>query len=160
MRKFAKTLFVFVLPLAIVYLFTENRLSKVANSYNQKMSLAEKKAKEVEVMVLGASTALYGIDPTYFSHIGFNLANVSQSIYYDKRLAIKYINKMPNLKLIIIPVSYFSFYLQIHDSKEEWRDYFYYHFCGIEYKDLPIFDIKRYSYIDLYSFKFIILFIF
>ncbi|HEX8531192.1 MAG TPA: hypothetical protein VF646_14270, partial [Cytophagales bacterium] len=82
---------------------------------------------------------------------GFNLANVSQTIYYDKALTLKYIDRLPRLKLVLIPVSYFSFNYQLYDTKERWRDYYYRTFWDIRYPELPRFDLRDVSRIALYS---------
>jgi len=151
MKKFIINFFTFLLPLVLILLFIEYNLSLVPNSYNVKRNFFEEKINKIDVLVVGSSISLYGINPAYFSHTGFNLANVSQTEFYDKRLTLKYIDKIPNLKLVIIPIGYSGLYSQLHDSKEDWRDYFYYHFWNIRYKDLPLFDARRYSYIALYS---------
>ena len=58
---------------------------------------------------------------------------------------------MPNLKYVIITVSYFSFGYQLIDGVESWRDFYYSHFWGVEFPELNKFDLKRYSKIFLYS---------
>ena len=150
-KLFLFKLFLFCLPIAAGWTFLEWKLSSVPNSYNQKRVYFEKSLDSIQVLVLGNSEALYAINPGYFSYSGFNLANVSQSIYYDKRLALKYIDKMPRLKLVVIPLSYTSFYHQLYDTKENWRDYYYYRFWGIRYDELPYVDGKLFSYVSLYT---------
>jgi len=145
-------MFFFLLPLTVFFGYIEYRLSQLPNSYKQKKQLFEQNAASTEVLVLGSSQALYGIDPGYFSHKGFNLANVSQTIYYDKRLTLSNLDKMKKLKLVILPIAEFSLYRQLQNDKiENWRDYFYYRFWHIRYKTLPVFTSKNYSYIALYT---------
>ena len=151
MKKFLISIFLFLLPVTFVFFLIEYKLAHIPNSYNKKKVLLEKNLADIEILNLGASHALYGINPAYFSHNGFNLANVSQTIFYDRRLTELYVDKMPKLKLVLIPISNFTLYSQLHDGNEEWRDYFYYHFWKIKYRDLPLFDSKRYFYTALYS---------
>ena len=67
-----------------------------------------------------------GVNPNFFSFYGFNLSNVSQSLYYDTRLTLNYIDKMPKLKVIIMSIGYFSFRYQLSKSSEAWREDYYY----------------------------------
>ena len=129
----------------------EYNLCKIENSYNYKRANFEKQLDSVNVIILGSSQAFYGINPTYFNLKSFNLANISQSLYYDNQLVLKYIDKMPNLKYVIINISYFSLSYQVIDGIESWRDYYYSQFWNINYPDLNVLDIKRYSKIFLYT---------
>ena len=151
MRRFTIKLLLFLLPVIALVVYTEIRLSTLHNSYNKKRQLLEQQANEIEVLVLGSSQALYGIDPSYFCCKGYNVANVHQTIYYDKRILLNYLPKLTKLKAVIISVSYPSFMGQLRNSKEAWRDYFYYRFWGIRYKNLSRFNSKRFSFIELYG---------
>jgi hypothetical protein len=143
----------FVLPLLALIGYVEVRLSRVPNSYNLKRMYLERQLDSVEVLILGSSRAYNGIDPNCLSLRAFNLADVSQSLYYDTRLLRKYVDRMPRLRCVLLEVSYFSLGYQIADSREAWRDYFYYHFWGIRYRNLSRFDPKLVSYIALYGVK-------
>ena len=151
MKSFTIRILLFLLPIFAALLYIEVKLSGIENSYNKKRQLLGRQLNHIEILVTGSSQNLYGIDPGCFSVPGFNLANVSQSFYYDKRIVLKYIDSIPNLKMVIIPAGYFSFMGQLYGTKEEWRDFFYDRFWDIKYKDLPTFDLRRYSLISLYS---------
>jgi len=150
-KLFVFKLLLFCSPLVLGWIVVEWKLAGIPNSYNQKRVYLERSLDSIQVLVLGNSEALYAINPSFFSYKGFNLANISQSLYYDKRLALKYIDQMPQLKLVVIPVSYTSFFHQLSDTKENWRDYYYYRFWGIKYDELPIVDSKCFSYVSLYT---------
>jgi hypothetical protein len=151
-KKLCIKLFLFLLPVAAIWGYLEYRLAQIPNTYNQKRAYLEQQLDSIEVLALGTSHVLYGLDPAYFSVHGFNLANVNQSVYYNKRLALHYISRMPKLKVVIMEIGYFSLYYQImNDKREKWRDYFYAQYWGIGYKDLPYWDMKRFSKVALYS---------
>jgi hypothetical protein len=141
----------FALPLLALIGYVEARLRRLPNSYNLKRTYLEQQMDSVEVLVVGNSHALYAVDPSCFSCHGFTLANVSQSIYYDTRLVLRYLDRMPRLRCVLLEVSYFSLGYQIADCREAWRDYFYYHFWGIRYRHLSRFDPRLFSYIALYG---------
>jgi hypothetical protein len=151
MKKLILRLLLLILPFFIAYLYVEHRLSKIPNSYNQKRKYLEAQLDKIQVLQIGGSHAFFGVNPAYFSYYGFNLANVSQTIYYDTRLISKYADKMPSLKLIIVTVSYESFRDQLRNSKEAWREYYYYTFWNINDPTLSYFAPERYSKISLYT---------
>ncbi len=121
------------------------------NTYSQKRSDFESSLNAIQVLVLGPSHALHGIDPAFFSHKGYNLANASQTIYYDKELTLRYLDKLSALRLVIIPISYNSFYTQLPDSKESFRCWFYSKYWDIEAPGMTKLDLRRYSNIALYT---------
>ena len=51
----------------------------------------------------------------------FNASNVSQTYIYDLEILKKYEYNWANLKVIVLPVSYFSLFMKLEASKEYWR---------------------------------------
>lgn len=155
MRKeiinFIFKIFILILPLCFLFGFVEYKLKKIPNGYNKKRELLESQLDSINVLALGASQTLFAVNPDYFSCKGFNLSNVSQSLYYDTQLTLKYIDKMKNLKCVIVSISYYTFWYQLSDGIDEWRDYYYFHFWDIKYPDLKFDDPKIYSLIMLYT---------
>lgn len=151
-RKTIIKLFIFLLPIAVIWGFLEYKLAQIPNTYSQKKIFLEKQLDSVEVLAAGTSHIFYGVNPDYFAVRGFNIANVNQSLYYNKRITLKYLDRMPRLRMVIYEIGYFTLYYQIrNDNRERWRDYFYYLTWGIDYKDLPVWHMKRYSRVALYS---------
>jgi len=145
-----KALILFIPVLLIMALF-EYKLGQISNLYNTKRASLENQLDSINVLVLGNSQTLLGVNPDYFSTKGFNLSNMSQSLFYDKELCLKYIDRMKSLNCVIINISYFSLWHQLHDDKEGWRDYFYTHFWDIKYPELKWHDSKLYSLLMLYT---------
>ena len=71
-------------PFLIFFTWAEFRLSSMPNSYSQKLSLLEKTATNIEVLVLGSSHALYGINPSLFRYAGINMAQHAQNALVTK----------------------------------------------------------------------------
>lgn len=151
MQKFLLRSLYFLLPLVIFFSYMEYSLGRINNSYTYKKECLEKQMKSIEVLVLGSSQATYGINPDYFSLKGFNLSNISQTLFYDTQLTLSHVDKMPKLKYVVITLSYFSLGTQMHDGIESWRDYYYSQFWDISYPELDQVDIKRYSKLFLYT---------
>lgn len=149
LKLMIKLLILLVLILSFVF-YTEVNLRNINNSYKLKKQLLESKLDSIEILVLGTSESLYGINPEYFNLYGFNLSEKAQSLHYDKELLLKYINKMPKLKYVIISISYFSLWYQLQHLNDN-LDYFYYHFWNFKPYNDKFFDLKKYSYIALYG---------
>lgn len=142
----------FLLPIAIVVLLLEYDLRLVDNSYRFKKRNLEAHLAEMEVVVLGSSHDYKAFDPAYFSLKGFNLANASQSLYYDREILKKYLDQMPRLKLVVISLSYFTMGFQLSDYHEYWRCFFYENTYGIPLENPALrYNIRRLSYYLLYG---------
>src|SRR5258706_6641108 len=105
MTKFLLRLIAFLSPIIGLLLLIEVNLGQMPNSYTQKQNYLKEHLGNSEVLVMGSSHGLLGINPHYFSHPGFNLASVNQVLYYDNLLITTYQLEMPNLKLVLMPSS-------------------------------------------------------
>lgn len=126
-KKLIVKLIIFSFPLLLVFGYVEYglRTKHFISSYAIKKHILEQQLNSIEILVLGNSQIFNGIDVGYFKGNGFNLANVSQTLHFDKELTEKYLPQMPNLKTIIIGISYFSFFYEMCDIEEKWRENFY-----------------------------------
>lgn len=82
-------------------------------------------ADSIELLILGNSSAMDGIDPSQFKPYSFNLAFAAQPIHYDIQLTKKYLPELPELKYVVISTIFASFY---HDGS---RSFFYSHYFNI-----------------------------
>lgn len=82
----------------------------------------EEHAEDVEILILGSSHALDGINPEYIVFPSFNLANLGQTIKFDHFLFFKWADRCKKLKMVILPISYFSFFF---DDIENYREVYY-----------------------------------
>ena len=121
MKKFiSKTIF-FLLPILVLAVIMEISLRAIPNDYKQKRNYMDSHSDEIEVLVLGSSHSLYGINPKYFSQKTYNMAYVSQSLDLDYKILEKYQDRFKNLKTIIVDISYFSLYVTLETGLESWR---------------------------------------
>jgi hypothetical protein len=142
---------VFILPVFLILGNIEYKLHGIPNGYNKKRAALERQLDSLEVLVLGSSQTLHGVNPAYFSLKGFNVANNSQSLYYDTQIALKYLDRMKSLKCVVVSMSYFCLWNQLEDLPEDWRDSFYFYFWDIRYPGLKMMNAKNYSLIMLYG---------
>ena len=121
MKKFISKTILFLLPIFVLAVIMEVALRAIPNDYKQKRSDMDSRSDEIEILVLGSSHSLYGINPKYFSQNTYNVAYVSQSLDLDYKILEKYGNEFKNLNVIIVDISYFSLYSTLETGPEPWR---------------------------------------
>lgn len=137
--------------ISVLIIYCEIKLSKLPNSYNTRRKNLEKNVDSINVLIFGTSHTMAGVNPSYLSVRGYNLANNAQSLYYDKELLLKYIDRLPRLKIIFISISIFSLWYEVYAFNDNWRDNFYSKFWDIKPNNSKIFDLNRLSYICIYG---------
>lgn len=110
MNKFIIKTFLFLIPLLIFAIIAEVLLRHIPNEYSYKKEYLDKNAQDIETLILGSSHTYGGLNPKYFSSNTFNAAHHGQLFYYDQKIFDKYKNDLINLKRIIIPIGYPSFW--------------------------------------------------
>lgn len=104
---------------------------RCSNAYAAKRFLLERRLPAIQILVLGPSYSDDGILPEQLGWPAFNLAMPAQSLFYDRALLEKYVDRMPELKAVIVPVSYATLASQLDDGGETWRCYYYSHEYGL-----------------------------
>lgn len=133
MKKFIIKLIRFsAIPVVFILVF-DLYLRNIDSLYTAKYDGLMMKKKDIEVIFLGNSHANYAINPLYIKNFdAFNLANVNQLIYFDKRLTIKAINDgVSNLKYVFISTDYHSLF----NSNQGIRNIWSFYANGIKYKE-------------------------
>jgi hypothetical protein len=149
MRLFLKYIFVFLIPIFSYFIFFEIYLRGINTTYKIKEKELISNQNKIELLILGNSHSVYGIDPNQFDLIAYNLANVNQSLYFDKRIVLKHIDELTNLRFVIISLDCHSLYFS---SQTIIRDTWSYYGHGIEYKnEMP--NLSKISYLNGYTNK-------
>lgn len=99
----------------------EYMLRNIPNDYSFKSEYLETNAESIEVLFLGSSHTYYGINPEYCEGIAFNASHISQTIDLDLEILKKYSTDLKELKYLVIPIDYFTFYSRISTGPEPWR---------------------------------------
>jgi hypothetical protein len=131
MKKFILNIFVFFLPLIIQGITMEFLLRQIPNDYEYKKKYLDKNSNLIEVLFLGDSHAFFGLNPVYCTTASFNASHVSQSLNYDLRILKKYEYRFDRLKIVVIPVSYYSLFESAESGSESWRIKNYIIYYGI-----------------------------
>lgn len=109
MRKFLKNIAWFSLIIALLLGVGELVVRNMKTSYTYKDAWLRAHGQGVNTLVLGSSHLYFGVMPQLLGDSAFNLANISQTPEYDFGLLKHYGPNLPNLKRVIIPISYFTY---------------------------------------------------
>ena len=119
MKRFYIAILMFMLPIFVFMGGAEFVVRQIPNEYKYKNDWMELHAEEIETLIIGNSHTEVGIIPALMGNNVFNLSIAGQDYLYTHFLFFKWANRLNNLKTLILPVSYFSFYEDIKgdDSK-------------------------------------------
>lgn len=145
MKSFYTKLLIFLFPVLLAWAGLEWFYRTAETNYTFKHQTISENPDTYELLIMGNSHTLYGLNPAHFSNKTFNLANTSQSLYFDELLLQKHLPKMPNAKAVIIPISYFSLSQQDNTSDDLWRKYFYRAQMDLEVPIVSTIDPRAYS---------------
>ncbi|QFY41385.1 hypothetical protein F6R98_01060 [Candidatus Methylospira mobilis] len=160
MAKVLLRIIVVALPALVLLAYVEFGLSQLDTHYLSKKNFLEKQKNDIVVLSLGSSNAYYGINPETFSCTGFNLAYNAQSMYYDLQFVEKYIDELPRLKLVVLPIIYYTMGSDLLNTSQDWRVFFYKQYYGLPLQrpDDGVFsvikqliDARNYTKIALYG---------
>lgn len=121
MKSYFVKITLFSIPMVLFLVVLELLLRNIPNDYAIKAKTIMANRNNIELLILGSSHAVAGVNPACFDFNSYNLANISQSLNYDEKLLKKYGQKLSNLKVIILPVSYGSLFSRIEKGRENWR---------------------------------------
>lgn len=144
MKKYLTNGLFFVLPLLIVAIILEYKLRQVPNPYKYKYEWMQKNAEDVEILIFGSSHTFYGIRPEYFDEKAFSLANVSQGLKQDLFLLKYWADRYKNLKTVICPISFSSWFGRgLEHGSESYRCRYYkiYMDCDL-YPDMSLYNLE------------------
>lgn len=144
MRKFLLKLLLFLLPFVLMLVVLEVFYRYIPNNYSCKDQQINKNFQKIEVLLFGDSHCLYGLNPSCFSKNTFNLSNVSQTIYFDKLLFDKYVDKLPKLTQVVFCIEYTNLSQRDNSGDDGWRKFYYQRFMHLEVPLISKLDPRNY----------------
>ena len=160
MKRFIIRIVLFVLlPVGLSAAVCEFCLRRIPNDYSYKNEWLTNYASFIKILSLGSSHGFYGIESNCFSENAFNAAHVSQSIKYDHFIFSKFFDEMDSLKILILPISYFSMFGSGPENGiEDWRTKYYSIYYGCKYHRFePKYNLETYNGLHLKNVKYSIL---
>lgn len=144
MKKFLRYCVYFVLPILTAAIPVEYLIRQVPNPYKYKYEWMQNNAEDVEVLVFGSSHTFYGIRPEFFKEKAFSLANVSQGNRQDFFLLKYWAGRYKNLKKVIVPISFSTWFgrgLEYGSESYRCRYYKIYMDCDY-YPDWSLYNLE------------------
>ncbi len=146
-----KKLLILLAPFIVVVAFFEYRLYHMPNDYALKKNILDNNL-DTSTLIFGTSHAMTGINPIFLDEKAINLAYSNQPLYDNYKILDQNRSRLPNLKRVIIGVSYFSLEFTAAKTPEYWREFLYERYWNISPEtSLHLFDLKRFSLLLLYG---------
>ena len=96
-------------------------LRKIPNDYKFKAQYLDENSQELDILILGNSHSYRAIVTEDLTQKGFNASYVSQSLDIDYLIFSKYKDRLDELDVIVLNISYPSLFNSLSSSVEEWR---------------------------------------
>ena len=147
MRRFLNDLFGVILAFILIIAICEGIFYFIPNTYSYKYKYVSEHKDDINVLILGHSHTLRGVNPMILGDSVFNFAESARWIYYDAQLVERFVPKMSNLKLVIYPIGYdmpfgyLSYHYEDDYNTEDQHDYnihMYAKYQNIPYDRFPM----------------------
>ncbi len=145
MRRFLKKISFFLIVIFIVWILIECFYRFTPNNYTEKHNRIQNNYTTAEILIFGNSHPFYGLNPKYFDQPAYNIANISQTIYFDKLLFDKHIGNFEKLEYVVLNIEYTSLSQKNNTSEDVWRKYFYQAQMDLDVPFIPFYDLSQYS---------------
>jgi hypothetical protein len=106
-----------------------------------KRQLFERYKKNTQCLITGTSHTLNGINPTLLPVKALNIAEDAKAVEIDIEIIEKNLNQLPQLKYVIIPVDYITFYFTGLDEGSAAK---LYHHWNLKDGFIKSYSLKRY----------------
>lgn len=145
MKKLILYTLIFISPFIITVIGLETLLRKIPNAYMVKADFLKTSSSNTQILILGSSHGITGINPRAFSKSAFNTANYAQTLDIDYKILEKYQDKLDSLEYVIVPLSYHLLWTNIKDHPQRWRRKYYNIYYDIDIEQNPL---KRLLFLD------------
>ncbi len=132
MKTFVRYTVLFFLPVVLLAGAAEILIREIPKNYIEKRIYLDTHADSLEVLFLGNSHAMDGINPDFIQKKSFNAAFPSQTYDLDLSILRHYDSEWKKLEYIVLPVSYCSLFEILSQGKEDWRVKNYVLYMGLD----------------------------
>lgn len=145
MKKLILYTLIFISPFIVIVIGLETLLRRLPNAYMVKADFLKTNSSNTQILILGSSHGITGINPDSFTKNAFNTANYAQTLDIDYKILDRYQDKLDSLEYVIIPLSYHLLWTNIEDHPQRWRRKYYNIYYGIDIEQNPL---KRLLFLD------------
>lgn len=129
MVRFLSKLIGFIIPILCGFITLEFLVREIPNDYTLKHS--NLLIGDIEVLTLGNSHLMFGVNPDLMNYKTFNASLPAQTMKIDLGILNSYKDHFNDLKYIIIPVDYYSFYAKLENGNNSQRRFRYEQFMDL-----------------------------
>lgn len=133
-----------MLPVVMGIVLLELFYRNVENDYFKKAKDVTTRYDNTEVLIFGNSQPFYGLNPDFIEYKTYNFSLISETLYYDKLLFDKHINKFSNLKCVVFHIEYTTLAELVETKENNWRKYYYKHYMDVSIPNNSVFDSRNY----------------
>lgn len=145
MNTLVKKIVVYLSPLLVLFIGIEMFYRFVPNDYSVKYETIPTKLNTTEVLIFGNSHTFYGLNPKFFDRPTYNLAHISQTLYFDKLLFDTYIDEFKAVKCVILHIEYTSLSEIVDTEENNWRKYYYRTYMNLDVPSIKKYDFTKYT---------------
>ena len=153
MKNFLHKTIFFAVPIVLIFVAFEVFYRIVPNDFSVKYNDIPKKFEKTEILIFGNSHTFYGLNPVCFDQPTYNLAHISQTLYFDKLLFDKYIDSFKNLKCVILHIEYTSLSEIVDTPENNIRKYYYQSYMNLDVPSIKKYDCTQYFLSSTRNFK-------
>lgn len=141
----------FFIPVIVWYLTFEYLTLNLPNQFIENVNYIEKNKTNFEVLALGSSQLMSALNPALIDKPTLNLASGNQHHDTDFKLLKAFKKRFPNLKTIILEVSYSHFELP-YNTKSFWKNNIYLKYYNVNCFERNVYFKDRLIYLSNPSF--------
>jgi hypothetical protein len=127
MDKLLKKTIIFLGVCIIITLISVLALNQFNNIYHNKLRPYRKEIKQTKVLITGTSHCLWGINPKKLGVSAINIGEVNKPIEIDLEILKNNLDINKDLRLVIIPIDYFTLFFNGLKKGENFEKRYYYH---------------------------------
>lgn len=137
-RTFIKYALLFFIPVILGYIVIECVTLSLPSSYEKNKILLHESSDDIQTLILGSSQMSHAINAILLSETSINLSSGNQHHDTDFKLLKALNTRLPNLKTVILEVSYSHFELP-HNGKDFWKNSVF-----LKYYDINCYERRTY----------------
>jgi len=135
---FTKICILFFIPVILVYAVLEYSVQKIPTTYKTVGKYLDNNAPDIEVAFFGSSQIKNSVNPAFIDKNSINLSSTSQHHNTDFKLLKQTRDRLSNLKVVILEISYGHFEFP-HNTKYFWKNNLF-----LKYYDVNTFERTTY----------------
>jgi len=137
-KKFITYCLLFFIPIIVIYGIVEYLTLNIRSGHTIKQRIIKDESDTIETLVLGSSQILRAVNPEFLDSKTLSLASGNQHHDTDFKILKQLRNQFPNLKTVLLEVSYSHFELP-HNGTDFWKNSIY-----LKYYNVNCFERNTY----------------